>query len=465
MKPVSILVVDDEPFFRELYSDILSGDGYAVELAESGEEALYQIRKGGIDIVLTDLIVSGFSGLDLLREARKHNSPPDVILVTANATVESAIEAIKNGARDYLIKPVNTEELRHLVRTCLDQRQLMNENSQLKNQIRLYQKGQSLAFLLDIDRLLPQAVEFLCQEAKDGRGFVFLITEGVPTRFFSEALPEETCRAMAESLFSRFQTLSGTSFLQMQDIPPEQNWPTHIHSLCLIPLIYEKKLEGGIVIFNGEASDGDSHLPYEQLNFLAQQAILSFANSYRFQGAQTLIYTDDLTGLYNIRYLNLVLQQELLRTRRYGLSFALVFIDLDHFKDVNDTCGHLAGSQALKEVAFLLRECVRETDILFRYGGDEFTALLVETDSDGAGLVSERIRRKIENFVFLSDSVGYSKLTATIGYAIFPQDAKNQQKLMELADQAMYHGKKVRNTVCSVNDYLKSKKKKTGTAS
>ncbi|NLC71729.1 MAG: diguanylate cyclase [Desulfuromonadaceae bacterium] len=460
MKPASILVVDDEPFFRQFYSDTLSGDDYLVEWAESGEEALQRLRKGGIDIVLTDLIVAGFSGLDLLRAARKQMHPPEVILVTTNATVESAIEAIKNGARDYLIKPVNTEELRHLVRTCLDQRRLMNENSQLKNQIRLYQKGQSLAFLLDIDKLLPQAVEFLCQEAKNGRGFAFLVSEGMPARFFSESLSEEMCKTMAESLFGRFQTLAGTSFLQMQDIPPEQNWPAAIHSLCLIPLIFEKRLEGGIVIFNGEKPSGEFHFPYEQLNFLAQQATLGFANSYRFQGAQELIYIDDLTGLFNVRYLNLILQQELLRSRRYGLCFALVFIDLDRFKEVNDTFGHLAGSQALKEVALLLRECVRESDLLFRYGGDEFTALLVETNGEGARLVSERIRQRIEKHLFLKDSIGYSKLTATVGYAICPQDAKNQKKLMELADQAMYHGKTKRNTVCSVNEYLVSKKKK-----
>ena len=244
----------------------------------------------------------------------------------------------------------------------------------------------------------------------------------------------------------------------MQDIPPEQNSPGAIHSLCLIPLLYQNRLEGGIVIFNGEKADNKYHFPYEQLNFLAQQTTLSFANSYRFHDAQELISTDDLTGLYNVRHLNLILQQELLRTRRYGLSFALVFIDLDHFKEINDTYGHLVGSQTLKEVALLLKGSVRETDFLFRFGGDEFTALLVETDGEGARQVSERIRQSIENHIFLKDSVGYAKLTATLGYAIFPQDANNQMKLMEMADQAMYHGKKKRNTVCSVNEYLNSKR-------
>ncbi|MBN1142530.1 MAG: diguanylate cyclase [Deltaproteobacteria bacterium] len=460
MKPALILVVDDEPFFRELYSETLSTDGYRVEAADSGEEALRRIQRGGIDVVLTDLVMKGFSGLDLLRAVRKMMHPPEVILVTANATIESAIEAIKNGARDYLIKPFNPEELRHLIRTCLDQRQVLNENIHLKQQIRLFQKGQSLAFLLDIDKLLPQAVEFLTQEVRDGRGFAFLLADGEPGHFIhSDGLTPEGCKAMTDSLLPRFQTLSGISFLQMQDIPADQKWPAAIHALCLIPLLYQKKLEGGIVIFNPEQPENDFHFPYEQLNFLAQQATLGFANSYRFKGAQDLIYTDDLTGLYNFRYLNLVLQQELLRTRRYGLTFALVFIDLDYFKEVNDNYGHLAGSQTLREVAMLLRESVRETDLLFRYGGDEFTALLVETDADGALLVSERIRRKIENHVFLADSIAYSKLTATVGYAIFPHDAKNQKKLMELADRAMYHGKKMRNTVCSVKEYFDSKKK------
>jgi len=453
MKNPSILVVDDEPFFRHLYADALSQNNCNVEKASSGEEALKRIMQGGIDVVLTDLIMPGISGLDLLRAVRKIINPPEVILVTAHATIETAIEALKNGARDYLIKPFNPEELRHLVHTCLEQRQLLNENLHLRNQIRLYQKGQSLAFLLEADKLLAQAVDFLSQEAAGGFGFAFLLEADIPSRFFcSEGIEEELANRMSEVLLPKFRTISGTSFLQVQDIDADNEWPPGIHSLCLIPLLYEKQLKGGIVIFNSTRSGSEYHLPYEQLLFLAQQTTLGFSNSCRFQGTQELVYTDDLTGLYNHRYLHIILQQEIQRTQRYGLSFALVFIDLDHFKEINDNYGHLVGSNTLREVADIIRKSVRSADMVFRYGGDEFTALLVETDKVGAATVTERIRKNIARHTFQKDTIAFKKLTATLGFATFPENAQEKKELMDLADRAMYVGKKKRNVVCSVAD-------------
>ena len=139
--------------------------------------------------------------------------------------------------------------------------------------------------------------------------------------------------------------------------------------------------------------------------------------------------------------------QEVRRTERYGLSFSLVFIDLDHFKEINDTRGHLAGSESLREVAYLLRKCVREVDVLFRYGGDEFTALLVETDTRGAGVVAERIRRSVEQHIFLADTANPARLTATLGYATFPEHAGDKKSIIDAADRAMYAGKVDRNIV------------------
>ncbi|MEJ2201568.1 MAG: GGDEF domain-containing protein [Desulfuromonadaceae bacterium] len=120
-------------------------------------------------------------------------------------------------------------------------------------------------------------------------------------------------------------------------------------------------------------------------------------------------------------------------------------MDIDYFKTVNDTRGHLCGSQVLKEVADLLRACVREVDLVFRYGGDEFTAVLVETGCYGSSLVSERIRKTIEGHQFLKDSADPVELTITVGHATYPSNAVTKQALIDLADQAMYQGKQYRN--------------------
>jgi two-component system, cell cycle response regulator len=445
MNQPTILVVEDELFFRHLYTELLSEDGYRVEAVESGEQALQRLRQGGVDIVLADLVLPGISGLEVLRFCRNLDLPPEVVLVTGHASMESAIQALKHGARDYLIKPFNPEELRHLLRICLEQRRLLNENSLLQSQIRLYQKGQNLASQLEIERLLPQTISVLLQELGGGRGFAYLAEQGRSHQLFGLTdLDESAALATIEVIQGKVPPTSAIQLLQQKDLP---DLPlASAHQVYLLPLLCQKQLKGAVVLINPEGALFSS-IPKENLLFLTEQTGLGFENAFRFQGARELIYTDDLTGLYNHRYLKLILDQEILRAERYALQFAIVFIDLDHFKGINDTYGHLAGSKALREVAMLLRKSVREVDLLFRYGGDEFTALLVETDKNGAAVVSERFRRAIERHSFLAEDGICARLTATIGYATFPECAVDQKGVMDLADRAMYDGKTVRNVV------------------
>jgi two-component system, cell cycle response regulator len=445
MSEPTILAVEDEPFFRRLYADLLSEDGYRVEVAESGEKALERLHLGGVDVVLTDLVLPGISGLEVLRFCRNLESPPEVVLVTGHGSMESAIQALKEGARDYLIKPFNAEELRHLVRACLEQRRLLSENSFLQSQIRLYQKGQNLASQLEVERLLPQAVNVLLQELGGGRGFACLGDQSHSHQLFGlTGMNEEGAQAMIRALQELFAQGPGISHLQQPNLPSLPQ--VAVQQVYLLPLHCQKQLKGAIILANPEGAPF-SAVPKENLQFLAEQTALGFENAARFRDVRELMYTDDLTGLYNHRYLKLILDQEIMRAERYGLQFSVLFIDLDHFKTINDTHGHLAGSKALKEVATLLRKVVREVDLLFRYGGDEFTALLVETDSSGAATVAERFRNAIENHTFLVEEGIHGKLTSTIGYATFPEHAADQKGVIDLADRAMYDGKLVRNVV------------------
>jgi len=448
MEKSNILVVDDELFFHRLYSEILGEDGYQMEFVSSGDEAVARLAQGGIDLVLTDLVMPGLSGLDVLRYGRTLDNPPDVILVTGHATVESAIQALKNGAKDFLLKPFNPDELRHLVRTCLEQRRLLDENQLLKHQIRLYQRGQSLAVLLETDRLLQQAVITLRDEIGEGRGFAILLEERGGIKLMGlEGFEEAQAEPLAQALRDHLGDLSGMRLMRAGELGLPQSLleTTGIRSICLFPLYSQKELKGAIALVNSPGRDFPHPFPHDNLLFIADQTGLGFENAFRYQGAQELIYTDDLTGLYNYRYLQIALDQEIRRAERYGLEFSVIFLDLDLFKKINDSFGHIAGSAALKEVGMLLRTSVREVDTLFRYGGDEFTALLVETDSRGAAVVAERMRQSIAEHLFLQDQGKSARLTVTVGYATFPENAADTKTILHLADQAMYDGKKERN--------------------
>ena len=168
---------------------------------------------------------------------------------------------------------------------------------------------------------------------------------------------------------------------------------------------------------------------------------IAIDNALRVQRAEALSVTDDLTQLYNSRYLSQVLRRETKRASRSGRPLSLLFIDLDGFKSINDSHGHLFGSRALVEAAAVIRQSARETDVVARFGGDEFALVLPDTGSDGAVMVGERIRDRLHAHRFL-EAVGLDiHLTASVGVATLPDVAASAEGLIQAADEAMYHVK------------------------
>lgn len=171
----------------------------------------------------------------------------------------------------------------------------------------------------------------------------------------------------------------------------------------------------------------------------------------RFEALERLSTIDAATGLYNARHLEAVLKREVSRAERFGGDLCLLFLDLDHFKDVNDQLGHPTGTLLLRDIGKLLLACIRQTDYAFRYGGDEFAVLLVEATKASATRVADRIRRSIvaHGRRFADARRG---VTASIGVATFPSDAASVEALLSRADAAMYAAKeRGRNTVYTLD--------------
>lgn len=159
------------------------------------------------------------------------------------------------------------------------------------------------------------------------------------------------------------------------------------------------------------------------------------------QKLTTMSIRDELTGLYNRRYFNEVIEKEISRAERYQIDLVLCMIDLDYFKNINDTYGHLAGDMTLSEIAGMLKKCVRESDLCCRYGGEEFTVIMSNTDTNGAEKVSERFRKMVAHRIFQYNSSSFH-CTVSVGITAFnPELKQSSTDLVEAADYALYKAK------------------------
>ena len=214
-----------------------------------------------------------------------------------------------------------------------------------------------------------------------------------------------------------------------------------VGAVIAFPLSCRGRKVGAVVALDRDASVREPRMAASMLRavrVLLEPASVALDNGLLLKRAEALSVTDDLTHLYNSRYLNQVMRRETKRASRSGRPLSLLFIDLDGFKAVNDTHGHLFGSRALVEAAAVIRQSARETDVVSRFGGDEFALVLPDTGGEGAYAVGERIRERIAAHRFLVGDGLDIHLTVSIGVATLPDVAASAEELMHAADKAMY---------------------------
>ncbi|MGH0033275.1 MAG: diguanylate cyclase [Myxococcota bacterium] len=453
-----ILVVDDSRLMRELASDALAPLAQ-VECAESGEEALERLDAEPFDLVVTDLEMKGMTGIELLERSRTHHPETAFIVVTAHASVESAIRALRMGASDYLRKPVQPEELSLTVERVLAHGNLLRDNERLRDALQTVDACRTLLHCTDPGEVYASSLDLLLHGMQRRRGVALFRrstpsgSHGIVLRGFGEGEGEVLRRRLLEKApelgFEGVEEVEVLPAAPFADVLDEVGCAGG--GVAVVPMRGEDR-EGGIAyVFDDGTPFDETRLGRATL--VSRHSALALINAERYHRAKERAFIDDVTEVYNARYLLQATQNEIQRAERYGKQLSVLFLDLDRFKLVNDRHGHLVGSRVLRRLSEVLTDCVRQVDTLARYGGDEFTILLVDTDLPTGVQVAERIRRTVADTIFEGEGGEPIRLTISVGVAAYPQHSEDRDGLLDLADKAMYRAKsRGRDCVCSASD-------------
>jgi diguanylate cyclase (GGDEF)-like protein len=484
----TILIVDDQLRNRDLLEALLKPEGYLTVTANSGEEALAMVAETPPDLILLDVMMPGITGYDVAAKLKANpatcNLP--IIMLSALGDRDSKLAGLNAGAEDFLTKPIDRIELwvrvRNLLRlkeysdTLAEQNQLLEqavrgrneeitERKRAETQIirlnRLYGilSGINAAIVRIRNRqeLFTEACNIAVAQGhfrmawigsvdSKGTGLTPLAWSG-----FEEGYLDKLTLAIenneADALLLVMRTLQGKMPVVYNDINSDSrlaHW--HIdasqrgfHSMGIFPLMGDEQPIGLFVLYASEPNFFDM----EEITLLTELAAnISYALEYikKEEKLNYLAYHDVLTGLPSRNLLLDRLTQALTNAHRHRNRLGVLFIDLDHFKNVNDSLGHHAGDILLKQVAAMFSACMREGDTVARLGGDEFVVILESMAAeDDAWIVSQKILQllttplTIENHEIL--------VTCSIGIALYPKDGEDAKALLQSADGALYLAK------------------------
>ena len=460
-----ILIIDDDAVVCDVLKRALE-TRYAVTACLSGTQGCALLGENDFDVVVTDLRLPDMSGLDVLSFAKSKDAYTEVVLITGFASLESASVAINAGAASYIEKPMSLPDFLIQIEKAVASRlfhlksiSLMRKSDDLGPEFRdhlsditsLYYFTRKLTLSLEVSEIMRITLEEairksgaqLCAIAVNVLGFQEL---------YAMSSSGEADPAQVQALFGRcwetafpfiekqkFEEGKISSVIYKGKIGPTPQLDT-LQPLA-IPMMVTGTSIGALVAFIDKPAASVSADQY--FLYIISSIISSLIeHGYAVLQARALAKTDGLTGIANHRSFHEALDREISRASRKGNAFSLIIMDIDDFKRINDTYGHLVGDAVLKDLVRRVGENVRTADVFARYGGEEFGLILPETDLAGAEVLAQRIRKAIGSkpFAYAQHSIGY---TVSMGMTIFnTKQPVKKDLLIDQADTAMYAAKR-----------------------
>ena len=438
----TILVVDDiEPNIKLLTAKLLK-EYYTVLTANSGKEALAILKKGKIDIILLDVMMPEMDGFEVCKTIKTdpETTHIPVVMVTALSDIDDRVKGLEAGADEFLTKPYNDTalfvRLKSLSRmkSLIDELKLRNSTNALLGvtNIEMHDTFADKKILLINDDVV---------QAKNIKQMLLKITQNVKVISNSDEL--DIINEYTPDLVIISSTLENDDPLRISVI---LRGKAEINGVVIILQIDEDGMP--LVVKGIELGINDYFVyPIEESELLARIRTQLKRKQYQdnlrndLEQSVNLAAKDGLTGLFNRRYFDIHLKQMIEKANKESIKLYLLMCDIDNFKHVNDTYGHQAGDKVLTIVSRILKNTLRVTDLIARFGGEEFTILLTDIDISKAIETAERVRVKIEYMDFhIEDQIEHLKKTISIGVTKYKKE-ESIESFIERADKAMYEAK------------------------
>jgi len=427
----TILVVDDDVRMTQSVRELLAAYGYSSMTAGGGEEALRVLAEHDIDLMLLDLNMPGVDGYQVMRQVSEHHPGTDIVVISGETTFESATEALRNGAQDFLRKPYAPDRLIQILNGVLH-KQRLEQNIREVN-LRLEASENRYRFIVNNS---PDIIYMLDDEGRFAfvndrvTGLLGYKPEEILGKHYSELVHKEDLEKARYAFDERRTGVRASHDIELRLLCKDTSLPYRYFESRSITIelnamgMYQKKHSGddkGFFGTYGVARDISERKRAEEI--------------INFQ-----LYHDLLTNLPNRALFRDRLNLAISQARRQDSQLAVMFLDMDRFKVINDSLGHLAGDQLLQAVAGRLTTCLRDSDTLARVGGDEFNLLIPDiAGREDAVMIATKIFDQLKQPVQLEGHEVF--VSFSIGIALFPQDGASMEVLIKNADMAMYHTK------------------------
>jgi diguanylate cyclase (GGDEF)-like protein len=436
MAKARILAVDDQRYFRVYLEDLLEQQGYEVRTAGTGEEALHLLEREAFDVLVTDLVMPGLSGAELVERVKARWPEQDVVVVTSVGDVRTAVDAMRSGASDYLLKPLDATLLNRSLEQILQRRRLRQEHASLMAEnleylgvLSLYERTLALFSTLSLEPLADRIVEGLCLETRAEGGVAWLVRPDDPARLRLassrglvrvEGEPEEIALDALPAGLDALHTPDGMPF----ELPAAGD----ASPALVVPFRHEGRLLGF-----ARLTDKLAAAPFEERDHLvaerfAASAAIAVANAVRFRALERRSFRDPLTKAYTRAFFEDVVRSEIRKASRFGRSFSLLQVELAGLGEFRREMLDADFTAWLERFAFQVGRVLRTTDLLAAESENRFAILLPETDALGAAVLKRRIGEVLERGELLARDAG-PRPRLHLAAASYPVDGTQIEEL------------------------------------